>query len=203
MPSLPPKNIGAKCNIVRTWSRLKNKIKYHCNISQNWVSKCTRLHPSAYSFQKISGEAYPRNPLGSSAPPPKQYSTPTLIPPATQATRGRKNWTNEETFTFPALNILLAGSLQFFPPTRASEPQLAGYLFLLNKLLLASFYLDLLLNCFILTRKLSPVWIKRVRKGAWNFKKSIPLVLTLSTRIWEQKQFNLADTKINWLNGCW
>ena len=31
----------------------------HCNISQNYVSlsKCTRLHLSAYSFQKISGGA--------------------------------------------------------------------------------------------------------------------------------------------------
>ena len=27
----------------------------HCNISQNCVSKYTRLHLSAYSFQKISG----------------------------------------------------------------------------------------------------------------------------------------------------
>ena len=38
-----------------TRSRLKNEIKYHCNISQNCVSKCTRLHLSAYSFQKITG----------------------------------------------------------------------------------------------------------------------------------------------------
>ena len=30
------------------------KILY-CNISQNCVSKCTRLHLTAYSFQKISG----------------------------------------------------------------------------------------------------------------------------------------------------
>ena len=29
--------------------------KYYCNISQNCVSKCTRLHLTAYSFQKISG----------------------------------------------------------------------------------------------------------------------------------------------------
>ena len=38
MPSSPPppQNIGAKCNIVRTSSRLKNKIKYQCKISQNW-----------------------------------------------------------------------------------------------------------------------------------------------------------------------
>ena len=61
MPSFPPKNIGAKCNIVRTWSRLKNKIKYHCNISQNLVSKCTRLHLSAYSFQKIFDALKPAN----------------------------------------------------------------------------------------------------------------------------------------------
>ena len=33
----------------------KNKIKYHdCNIYQNCVSKCTRLHLSACSFQNIS-----------------------------------------------------------------------------------------------------------------------------------------------------
>ena len=30
------------------------KIKYHCNIYQNCVSKCTRSHLSAYSCQKIS-----------------------------------------------------------------------------------------------------------------------------------------------------
>ena len=34
----------------------------HCNISQNCVSKCTRLHLSANSFQKISCL---RTPLGS------------------------------------------------------------------------------------------------------------------------------------------
>lgn len=34
-------------------------------------------------------------------------------------------------------------------------------------------------------------------KKSQNFKKSVPLVLTLSTRIWERKQFNLADSKIN------
>ena len=76
MPSFPPKNVGAKCNIVRTWSRLKNKIKYHCNISQNWVSKCTRLHLSAYSFQKISGGACFRTPLGSSWPSPTRDFSP-------------------------------------------------------------------------------------------------------------------------------
>ena len=46
----------------RTWSRLKNKIKYHCNISQNCVSKCTRLHLSAYSFQNISAGCMPPDP---------------------------------------------------------------------------------------------------------------------------------------------
>ena len=50
------------CNIGRTWSRLKSKIKYHYKISQNCVSKCTRLHLSAYSFQNISGGACPRTP---------------------------------------------------------------------------------------------------------------------------------------------
>ena len=39
------------------------KIKYHCNISQNFVSKCTRLHLSAYSCQNISGGACLRIPL--------------------------------------------------------------------------------------------------------------------------------------------
>ena len=42
------------CNIVRSWSQLKNKTKYHCNISQNCVSKCTRLHLT-FSSEKISG----------------------------------------------------------------------------------------------------------------------------------------------------
>ena len=40
----------------------------HCNISQNCVSKCTRLHLSANSFQKISGGGggrdLPPDPLG-------------------------------------------------------------------------------------------------------------------------------------------
>ena len=34
----------------------------HCNLSQNCVSKCTKLHLSAYSFQRISGGAYPDPP---------------------------------------------------------------------------------------------------------------------------------------------
>ena len=43
----------------------------HCTISQNCVSKCTRLHRSAYSFQKnFPGEHAPRPPLGSSWPSP-------------------------------------------------------------------------------------------------------------------------------------
>ena len=46
----------------RRWSRLKNKIKYHCNISQNCVSKCTRLHLSACSFQNISAGGMPPDP---------------------------------------------------------------------------------------------------------------------------------------------
>ena len=50
----------------RTWSRLKNKIKYCRNISQNCVSKCTRLHLIAYSFQNSSAGCMPpdaaRNP---------------------------------------------------------------------------------------------------------------------------------------------
>ena len=37
----------------------------HCNISQNCVSKCTRLHLSAYSFKKIflGGRGEPPDPL--------------------------------------------------------------------------------------------------------------------------------------------
>ena len=50
-----------------TWSWLK-KIKYHCNISRNCISKCTRLYLSAYSLQNISGGTCPRIPLGSSWP---------------------------------------------------------------------------------------------------------------------------------------
>ena len=34
----------------------------HCNISQNYVSKCTRLHLSAYSFQTLSEGACPWTP---------------------------------------------------------------------------------------------------------------------------------------------
>ena len=34
----------------------------HCNISQNSVSKCSRLHLSSYSFQKISGGHTPGPP---------------------------------------------------------------------------------------------------------------------------------------------
>ena len=48
----------------------------HCNISQNCVSKCTRLHRSAYSFQKISGGTCPRTPLGSSSPSATWDSSP-------------------------------------------------------------------------------------------------------------------------------
>ena len=39
-----------------------------CNIFQNCVSKCTRLHLSAYSFQKIPGGACPWTSLGSLLP---------------------------------------------------------------------------------------------------------------------------------------
>ena len=46
----------------RRWSRLKNEMKYHCNISQNCVSKCTRLHLSACSFQNISAGGMPPDP---------------------------------------------------------------------------------------------------------------------------------------------
>ena len=37
-------------------------------LRQNCVSKCTRLHLGAYSFQKRSGWVCPRTPLGSSWP---------------------------------------------------------------------------------------------------------------------------------------
>ena len=51
----------------------------HCNITQNFVSKCTRLHLSTYSFQKISGghslgppqEAHSLRLLGTSPPTDK------------------------------------------------------------------------------------------------------------------------------------
>ena len=51
--------------------------KHYCNISQNCVSKCTRLHLSAYSFQNMAGgghaarppqEACGLRPLGTSPP---------------------------------------------------------------------------------------------------------------------------------------
>ena len=51
----------------------------HCNISQNCVSKCTRLHLSAYSFQKIfvGGRGGPRIPLRCSSPSAAQDFSPT------------------------------------------------------------------------------------------------------------------------------
>ena len=48
----------------------------HCNISQSCVSKCTRLHLSAYSFHIISGAACPGTPLGSSMPSATQDFSP-------------------------------------------------------------------------------------------------------------------------------
>ena len=56
------------CSATTRKGWLKNKIKYHCNISQNCVSKWTRLHLSAYSFQKLSGGRCSRTPLGNSWP---------------------------------------------------------------------------------------------------------------------------------------
>ena len=49
----------------------------HCTISQNCVSKCTRLHLSAYSFQKnFPGGACPWTPLESSWPSATRDSLP-------------------------------------------------------------------------------------------------------------------------------
>ena len=62
--SMPSASLDLKVPTIwqGTRSRRKNKIKYHCNISQNCVSKCTRLHLSACSFQNISAGGMPPDP---------------------------------------------------------------------------------------------------------------------------------------------
>ena len=50
-----------------TWSRLKNKIKYHCNISQNCVSMNQIASWRIFISKKIPGVC-PRIPLGCSRP---------------------------------------------------------------------------------------------------------------------------------------
>ena len=61
--------------IIQTWRGWWT----HCNISQNCVLKCTRLHLSAYSFPKIfgGGGGSPRIPLGCSSPSATQDFSPT------------------------------------------------------------------------------------------------------------------------------
>ena len=58
MPSFPRKilsSIQYISNYTEKIIKTRQGWCTHCNISQNCVSKCTRLHLSAYSFQKISG----------------------------------------------------------------------------------------------------------------------------------------------------
>ena len=71
MPSFPQKmllSLQYISNFIGKIIQTRRGQCTHCNISQNCVSKCTRLHLSAYSFQKISGGACPKPPLGRSWP---------------------------------------------------------------------------------------------------------------------------------------
>ena len=81
-PPAPPKKIllslqymsNYVAKIIQTWRGWWT----HCNISQNCVLKCTRLHLSAYSFPKFSvGGGSPRIPLGCSSPLATQDFSPT------------------------------------------------------------------------------------------------------------------------------
>ena len=65
----------------------------HCNISQNCVSKCTRLHLSAYSFQNISGENAPGRP-GISPPNDNSCIEPWLSLIPRVRVRGRRSPTH-------------------------------------------------------------------------------------------------------------
>ena len=62
MPSFPPKNVGAKCNIVRTWSRLKNKIKYHCNINSKLSLKMHQIASQRIFISKNFRGSMPPDP---------------------------------------------------------------------------------------------------------------------------------------------
>ena len=64
-PPTPPQKILSLqyiSNYIGKIVQTRRSQSTHCNISQNCVSKCTRLHLSAYSFQNISGENAPGPP---------------------------------------------------------------------------------------------------------------------------------------------
>ena len=68
-PSPPPKKIFLSLQYISNSNRKTIQTRRgqctHCNISQNCVSKCARLHLSAYSFKKkFPGRTCLRTPLG-------------------------------------------------------------------------------------------------------------------------------------------
>ena len=91
MPSFPPPPPKKRLLSLQYTSNYIGKITRrgqctHCNISQNCVSKCTKLHLSAYSFKKISGghasrpfqETRKLQPLRTSPPNDKSLIEPFL-----------------------------------------------------------------------------------------------------------------------------
>ena len=65
MPSFPPQKILSLQyigNYIGKLIQTRQGPCTHCNISQNCVSKCTRLHLRVYSFLKISRAACPPDP---------------------------------------------------------------------------------------------------------------------------------------------
>ena len=71
IPSFPPKillSLQYISNCIGKIIQSRRGQCTHCNISQNCVSKCTRLVSAHIHFQKISGGACPLTPLGSSSP---------------------------------------------------------------------------------------------------------------------------------------
>ena len=70
MPSSPPKILLSLQYISNCTGKIirRDEVSAHTAtfLRQNCVSKCTRLHLRAYSFQKRSGWVCPRTPLGSS-----------------------------------------------------------------------------------------------------------------------------------------
>ena len=67
----PPKKILLSLQYISNYSgkiiQTRQGQCTHCNIYQNCVSKCTRLHFNAYSFNKFFGEHAPGPP-----PPPRK-----------------------------------------------------------------------------------------------------------------------------------
>ena len=66
LPPPPPKillSLQSMSNYIGKIIQMRRGWWTHYNISQNCVSKCTRLHLSAYSFQKIFVGGKPPDPL--------------------------------------------------------------------------------------------------------------------------------------------